>query len=90
MKAWSIAIIAGLLIEAVLFSILEANDFGPCGFSSPLLSFVFLAHLPALFVASPFFEEAPMIAHQIIVFALASVIWIFLVRGIIATLPTRR
>ncbi len=89
MKAWPIAIIAGLVIEAVLFSILEANDFGPCGFSSPFLTFVFFAHLPALFVASPF-SQAPMIAVQIIIFTLTSLVWIFLIRGIIAILPKRR
>ena len=86
MNLWGKSIISGIAIEGILFSLMCASGWGPCGPGSPLGFIVMLAHFPATMLALPFsYLNLPDWAPMPLLFATASIWWILLSYAFLVT-----
>ena len=73
MKTAVIALVIGVVVEAMLIAGLALGGFGPCGPASPLSAFVFFVHTPGLSTASALGLREP--ESLVLVLAAYIVVW---------------
>lgn len=82
MRAWVKPIIAGMLIEAVLFTAMNMAPSGSCGPETQLGALLILLHIPSAMVLMP---VAWMLPDErwfaSLWFVSASLLWALLIRG---------
>jgi hypothetical protein len=86
MSLWGKAIISGIVMEGILFSLLCASGWGPCGPGSPVGFVLMLAHFPATMLALPVSGlDLPDWIMMPLLFALACIWWILISYAFLVT-----
>ncbi len=86
MNLWTKAIIIGVAIEGILFSLMHGIGWGPCGPGSPLGAVVMLLHFPAVLLMMPFnFAAWPKWMEMPALFFFASLFWTLITYAFLVT-----
>lgn len=86
MSLWTKAILIGVVIEGILFSLMQASEFGPRGLGTSVGVVLAWVHIPAFFLMMPFgFVEWPKWVEAPMLFFFACLFWTLITYAFLVT-----